>query len=142
MSGGKNDNFQQNRNDLSASDALKQYTGGQTLTTVAMIAGPVSLIIGGVLLSAVAIVCAYLAYRKLSAVAQGNSTYTKVAASMQKTARVAIIIGAVALVLNFISMMYVLPMVMEMMNTGEVSTNLFGGSTTTGTAGSTSSTWG
>ena len=48
----------------SADGGLRQLKSAQTLVTVATIAGPLSLLIGGVVLSGVGVICALMAFVK------------------------------------------------------------------------------
>ena len=102
----------------------------RTLATIATIGGPVSFIIGGVALSTAAVVCAIIAYTKVNKVLRNTASpmyaYAKV---LKQTAFMGLFIGAVALILNFVGMMTMMPKIMEAMQTGDYSSILGTGST-------------
>lgn len=108
----------------SAQAAVADYElkSARTLATVATIAGPISFIIGGVALSTVALVCAIIAFVKIRSVlddvAPAKRPYAR---ALRQTALMGIGIGAVALVLNGISVAMMLPVLMEAMQTGDYS---------------------
>lgn len=101
---------------------LMELNSARTLTTVATIAGPVSFIIGGVALSSVALVCAILALVKARRVARKpQSAHGGYANVVRQTAIMGLFISAVALVLNTIGLITMLPILMEAMQTGDYS---------------------
>lgn len=103
--------------------SLGQLKSAQTLVTVATIAGPVSLLIGGVVLSTVGLVCAILAVVKARrALTEGLEPGLKVYASrIQRSGILSVIICALALVLNAIALATVLPAMMQALQTGDLS---------------------
>lgn len=108
----------------SAQAAVADYElkSARTLATVATVAGPISFIIGGVALSTVALVCAIIAFVKIRSVlddvAPAKRPYAR---ALRQTALMGIGIGAVALVLNGVSVAMMLPVLMEAMQTGDYS---------------------
>ena len=84
---------------------LMELKSARTLSTVATIAGPVSFIIGGVALSSVALVCAILAFTKTRRVLRKGSGPN----------------SSLALVLNLIGLMAMIPILMDAMQTGDYS---------------------
>lgn len=101
---------------------LMELNSARTLTTVATIAGPVSFIIGGVALSSVALVCAILALVKARRVVRKpQSAHGGYANVVRQTAIMGLFISAVALVLNTIGLITMLPILMEAMQTGDYS---------------------
>lgn len=101
---------------------LMELNSARTLATVATIAGPVSFIIGGVALSTVALVCAILALVKARRVAaKPRSEHGSYANVVRQTAIMGLFISAVALVLNIIGLVTMLPILMEAMQTGDYS---------------------
>lgn len=113
------------------------------LITFANIAALVSLIIGGVALSTAALICAIIArsrINKLIRMEPRDDQFVHTVMQAAKPGAVALVISAIALVLNAISVAIVLPTLMEAMNTGDLQT-LLGGSAA-GAAGSATSTWG
>lgn len=106
--------------------AIRQLSSAQTLITVCLISAPVSLLIGGALLSAVALICAGIAYSKVRdaiRVQGGEPSY--VAARLRSQSRIAIIIAAITLVINIVYLIVIMPAVIEVMRTGDVQ-QLFG----------------
>lgn len=106
-----------------ADNGLAQLKSAQTLVTVATIAGPVSLLIGGVLLSTVGLVCAILAAAKVRrVVAVGITPGLSVYASrIRRSAVLSLFICVLALTLNAIALASVLPAVMQALQTGDLS---------------------
>lgn len=104
----------------------------RTLATVATIGGPVSFIIGGVALSSVAVVCAAIAFSKVNKVLRNTSSpmynYAKV---LKQTAVMGLFIGGVALILNVVGMVTMMPKIMEAMQSGDFSSII--GTGTSGT---------
>lgn len=101
---------------------LMELNSARTLTTVATIAGPVSFIIGGVALSSVALVCAIIALVKARRVVRKpKSVHGGYANVVRQTAIMGLFISAVALVLNTIGLITMLPILMEAMQTGDYS---------------------
>lgn len=96
-----------------------QLRSGQTLTTIAFIAGPVSLVIGGVLLSCVALVCSCIAYSKIKRVLEPADGPGSTALSLLTQSRVAIVVSIVTLVLNGIAFIYLFGILMEMVQSGD-----------------------
>ena len=121
----------------------------QMLVTVSIIAGPVSMLVGGVLLSLVAIVCAALALAKLRHVKVPEGTDQSLVQAVRRQAMVGVGIGVVALVLNAVSLALILPALLEAVQTGDFSALLgsAGAPSTEGAApapdgGNSSSIWG
>ena len=109
------------------------------MVMVASVAGPVSLFIGGVLLSGVGLVCAIIALRKLNKLIEKRTDVSALAQRLKRSAIVGVAVCGVALTLNAISFYLMMPVVLEMMESGD-----YAGAVTDagiGAAGSTS-TWG
>lgn len=125
-------------------DDDSQLTTARHLITFANIAGPISVIIGGVALSTAALVCALIARTKINKLLRrtdpSNSAFRSEIISATKPGAIAIIISVIALVLNAITIAIMMPVLIEVMNTGNF-TSLFnsGGSVAVGSA---TSTWG
>lgn len=128
-----------------------QFNTARKYVTAAQVCAIVSLFIGGMILSAVAVVLAYVGFRKYSELQQAGHIDERSFALVKRSCVIAGVMAAAALVLNVISFIAVYPLVMEYVQTGDMSV-LFGGSGAggaggagTGTAngaGSGSSTWG
>ena len=87
--------------------------------TFAYIAGPLSLLIGGMFLGTIGLICAGLAYRKLNELANKEPSIAQAALKLKKSAKTALIICAVAFVLNGITMYLMYPIVLEMLQSGQ-----------------------
>lgn len=111
----------------------------QTLVMVASIAGPVSLFVGGVLLSTVGLVCGIVAYRKLLKLADKHSDVAALAMRLKRSSIVGMVVCGIALALNAISLYLMLPVILEMMETGDYAGMM--ADTGTGAIGP-NSTWG
>ena len=66
--------FRPPTNGSSESERLTLLKSAQTLVTISIIGGPVSLIIGGVLLSTIALICGILAFTKIKRAATPHDT--------------------------------------------------------------------
>ena len=79
-----------------------------------------SLIIGGVALSTVAVICATIAIVKVKHVlSRADPSQRTYALSLRRTALLGVVIGLVALVLNAVSVAMILPTLIEAMQTGD-----------------------
>ena len=113
------------------------------LITFANIAGPVSLIIGGVLLSTAGLICSLIARSRINTMLKEQPQDQAFSQKVMQTAKpgaIALIICTIALVLNVISLALVMPAVLEASQTGNLTT-LFGGGAVN-TTGTVTSTWG
>lgn len=116
-------------------------------TMFAYIAGPLSLFVGGMLLGTIGTICAFLAYRKLHSLAQKTNETAAVAGGMIKSARTALIICLVAVMLNAVSFAKLIvsvvgimfPVIEQMLQNGDFAS--VAGNMSAGTAAGTS-TWG
>ena len=111
----------------------------QSQTTFAFVAGPLSLFFGGVLLGGAGALCAGLAYRKLRALATKSSEVADTAQKMLKSARTSLIICLVSVAINAVSLAFMYPVIMQMLQNGDYAT--MAGNMGAGTAAGTS-TWG
>lgn len=92
----------------------------RTLSTVAAIAGPVSFIIGGVMLSTVGLVCAIVGFVKIKHVIDDVDGRQKVyAATVRQTLIWGLAISAIALIVNIVGIALMMPVLMEAMQTGD-----------------------
>lgn len=91
----------------------------RTLSTVAAIAGPVSFIIGGVMLSTVGLVCAIVGFVKIKHVIDDVDGRQKVyATTVRQTLIWGLAISAIALIVNIVGIALMMPVLMEAMQTG------------------------
>lgn len=117
---------------------LRELKRAQTLVMVASVAGPVSLFIGGVLLSGIGLVCAVIAFRKLKRIIEKRTDVSALAQRLKRSAIIGIAVCGVAFALNAISFYLMMPVVLEMMESGDYA----GAMTDAGTGVGANSTWG
>ena len=133
---------QSNQTQLSY-EALQQIKSAQTLITIATIGAPVSLIIGGVLLSTISIICAVVAYMKLKKIMPAGAPQHPLITKVIRSTVLAACFGIGALILNGLTVAMLMPSVMEYVNTGNTDAlNTMLGGATGGSASSGSSVWG
>ena len=121
----------------------RKLASTRKLITFANIAGPVSLIIGGVLLSSAGLICSLIARSRINTMLKEqpqDQIFSQKVMQAAKPGAIALIICTIALVLNVISLALVMPAVLEASQTGNLTT-LFGGGAVN-TAGTATSTWG
>ena len=121
----------------------RKLASARKLITFANIAGPVSLIIGGVLLSTAGLICSLIARSRINTLLKEQPQDRVISQKVMQVAKpgaIALIICTIALVLNVISLALVMPAVLEASQTGNLTT-LFGGGAVN-TAGTSTSTWG
>lgn len=124
-------------------DKERRLASTRKLITFANIAGPVSLIIGGVLLSTAGLICSLVARSRINAMLKAqpqDQAFSEKVLQAAKPGAIALVICTIALVLNVLSLALVLPAVLEAAQT-ESLTTLFGGGAAN-TAGTATSTWG
>lgn len=129
-------------NNVSAQE--QKLLSARRLITFANIAGPVSIIIGGVILSGAGLICAFIARRKindlLNAECAPSEAFKQRILTAARPGAVALVICAIALILNAISVAIMMPILLSAMQSGDIQT-LIGGSGTNA-ATSITSTWG
>ena len=127
-----------------ASAQEQKLLSARRLITFANIAGPVSIIIGGVILSGAGLICAFIARRKindlLNAECSPSEAFKQRILTAARPGAVALVICAIALILNAISVAIMMPILLSAMQSGDIQT-LIGGSGTNA-ATSITSTWG
>ena len=124
-------------------DDARELRSAQNLVIAASITGPVSMIIGGGFLGVIGLVCGILAFRKIRNLMRNNGPMALMAKRLQTACIVALVVTAIALVLNIIYVVSVYPLMIEALETGDYS-KLFPEGTAPSTGGSNSgnSTWG
>ncbi|WP_139653012.1 hypothetical protein [Raoultibacter phocaeensis] len=124
-------------------DDARELKSAQNLVIAASITGPISMIIGGVFLGTIGLICGILAYRKIKALMGKGGPIGLMAGRLRTACVVALVVTAIALVLNIANMIMIYPLVMEAVQTGDYS-KLFPNGTVPSTGGSTSGnpTWG
>lgn len=122
-------------------EEAKELHTARSLIMVGSIAGPVSLFIGGILLSTVGAVCAFLGLRKVNKLIGGQANADILISSMKRSATIALIVCGLAIVLNGISSIIMFPIILEAVQNGDYG-NIMPGIGDANTAPGTSSTWG
>lgn len=117
----------------------KQIVTANRFMLLAGIAGPLSLFIGGSLLSTVGLILAIIGWRKLNSY-QVQDGEQEALASLRKTGKMALVVCAAALVINIVFLVVFYPALIEMLSEGDYS-SLVGGGAATGITGG-NSTWG
>ena len=127
---------------LNSEEKERKLASTRKLITFANIAGPVSLIIGGILLSTAGLICSLIARSRITMLKEQpqDRVFSQKVMQAAKPGAIALIICTIALVLNVISLALVMPAVLEASQTGNLTT-LFGGGAVN-TAGTATSTWG
>ena len=92
----------------------------------------ISLFIGGVVLSTVALVLAIFARKKFLIVA-GAQSNPSAQQALRRTGTVVVAVSAIALALNVITLIVFYPMLVQMIQTGDVN-SFFGGGASSGTS--------
>ena len=123
---------------------LAQLKSAQNLVTVGIIAGPVSMLIGGVFLSLIAVGCSIVALIKVNRLIEAGSTssHVNIMLSMKRQAYVAVAVSALALVLNAISVALLMPAFLESLQSGDYAALLEGSQSSASSSAGSSSTWG
>lgn len=110
-------------------DERKRLQTAQTLSIVAAGVGPLSLIIGGMLLSGAGLVCAIVALRTLRDIEHGGSSHAAYARRLKRSSIISIVVCSITLCLNAVAAWIMFPTVLNMVETGNYDYSaLFGGS--------------
>lgn len=120
-------------------DTVATLKSAQTLITVSTIAGPVSLIIGGVLLSVIALICGLMAWFKINKVSSKDAERGTLAYSLRRQAMVVTAISALVLGVNAAWLAYSVPALIEALESGSLDQYFNAASSS---ASSSSSFWG
>ena len=121
-----------------STEDLRRARTARNLTMFASIAGPVSLIIGGVVLSGAGLVCGFIAWRKLKFLATRETEVAKAAAQLRRPCIASLVMCGIAFVINAIFFYFNFTALLGMMESGEFAELVAGaGSSAAGT-----STWG
>lgn len=91
----------------------------QTLGSVAIIASPVSLVFGGMLLSAVALICALVGRSKLKVLSVAEGVSAEIVQTLRRQNKVALIVSITALIINAVFFAFTFNMLMQMMQSGD-----------------------
>lgn len=96
----------------------KDLKTSQRLVMFANIAGPISLILGGIILGAAGLICAFIGYRKLTKLVAEQGPYAEFAKAFVRSSIIGMVTCSLALVLNAISLYYMYPYIVEILETG------------------------
>ena len=121
-------------------EEARQLKTAQTLMAIAGIGGPVSIFFGGTLLSTVASVCGILAVVKYQKLIKKGGSAAALAQRMRIAAAGACGVSCLALVMNVISLIMVWSMLMEIIESGDISSILQGSESAS--SGTGNSIWG
>ena len=124
---------------LQGEEAL-EFQSARRFVTVSQVIALVSLFIGGIFASGVAVACACYAYGKLNRIGQAHPDQPDLLQAFQRTGRMAVGVAVVALAINAVTLVLLYPYVMDMMQSGDFG-SLMGTSQSSG-SGSGSVTWG
>lgn len=114
-------NSQSNGNDGQFDPMVyRQLKTAQTLITISIFAGPISLIIGGVLLSSAALVCAIIGYVKLRRIKRNSHAPMDVVRSLNTQAILALVVSIVAFGLNLYSFIVLFSALYSAIESGDV----------------------
>lgn len=102
-------------------ERLQQLKSCQTLTTIALIGAPVSLLFGGLALSTAALVCAIVALVKLRKIVTPDDMPGSLERTLYTQALIALVISIVAMTLTVVALIYMFGAIMEAMQTGDIS---------------------
>lgn len=102
-------------------ERASQIKSIQTLGSVAIIASPVSLVFGGVLLSLAALICAIVGRSKLNALKASDSTDASVMRILARQNTVGIVVSAAAVVINAIAFAFTFTTLMQAVQSGDAS---------------------
>lgn len=114
---------------LTEQEALT-FSSARKFITASQVAAVVSLVIGGVLLSSIAVVLAIIGFRKLNEIARGHTDQIEAHFALRRSGILAIGISVAALIINAVSLIFFYPMVVESLSAGGFG-GLFPGGTST-----------
>ncbi|MEG1513163.1 MAG: hypothetical protein RR362_05535 [Raoultibacter sp.] len=120
---------------------MKMLKNAQTMVIAGNIAGPVSLMFGGVLLSSIALIIEIIACTKLSKLAKGKTPFAQAASRLRRANIVGLVICAAAVALNIYAAVIMYPIVLEAVQSGDLS-NLLKGDFSASSTNAPNSTWG
>lgn len=99
----------------------RELRSARSLMTASNIMGPVSIFIGGVVLSLAGVICAVISMSKFKRLASSaDAAVSAVAKRLSKAAAVSVSICAVALVVNAISAAIMFPILMDAVESGQM----------------------
>lgn len=126
-------NYQPNVSDV------RQMQTARSLITFVNIAGPISLLFGGMLLSGIGLICGFVARRKLNTLSGRDTEVAQSASDMKRTCRISLIICGIAFAINAVCAAFAVSAMLGMIESGEFAEIVEG--LNSGSI-SSSSTWG
>lgn len=100
---------------------MQQLRSCQTLTTIALIGAPVSLLVGGVALSTAALVCAIVAFVRMRRLVDPDDVPGSVGRTLYVQSVVALVASCVALGFNAVAFVFMFGALLEAMQSGDAS---------------------
>ena len=119
---------------------IADFASTRRLVTIAQIMAIVSLLIGGVFLSSAALIMAVVASSRAKSHLNDSESETVSWQLLKRSAMIAIVVSALALAANIAALMFIYPMVIEALQSGEYSSLISGSTQMPGDSGT--STWG
>lgn len=101
-------------------DGASEIDSARRLVGISQIMAIASFLIGGIVLSGAALAVATVGYRKTAAAPQGAADGEAYRRAVRRAALAAIAIAAVALAVNVVALIYVYPLVMEALQSGDL----------------------
>jgi len=121
-------------------EEANMFMSARRFMLAAQLMAVVSLFIGGILLSSIALICAFFANGKLTALAARHPDDLDVQAAFKRAGKLIIIVAFIALVVNVAALIIFYPMIMNFVQSGDFGSLM--GSAGTTAAGSGNATWG
>lgn len=122
--------------------ATRQLSSAQTLTTAAFIAAPVSLIIGGMFLSIVALICGLVARSKIRSAIALQDEPSLMASRLLRQSRLSLFIAAAATAINIAYAVMLFPVMLEFLQSGDMQQALDQLGAAQGSSSASTSVWG
>ena len=119
---------------------IPDYQNARNYFMAAMVVSVASIFIGGVIASAGAVICAFIASDRFNRVAARHADEPEVQRALMRSGKIAVGISVGVLILNIISLIFLYPTLVNTMQNG--GTNLLGGSGGTTGTGTGNGTWG
>lgn len=126
---------------ISETDAQLLETARKYIS-ISQICAVVSLFLGGIVLSTIAVILAFMGLSKLTAFANAHSLEQSARLALRRPGVLAVGMCVFALIFNIISLIVLYPMVMESLQSGDFSGILGSGQGGAPSSGAGSSTWG
>lgn len=124
---------------------IRDLKTAQNFVMVASFAGPISVFIGGILLSSAGLICGILGFRKLKALEKKHADHTRLGVAVTRIKRsciIALTICGIALVLNIIAFSVMYPIVLEAVESGNYAELIPGAQLTPDSPENGDSIWG